>query len=79
MNKPSANRKELANDNNRDPNNKPSADIENLIREKNVNQNGNASVQKQKRAKVAGIITEKAVPSNCYSKSRAISDLKELN
>lgn len=62
--KPSTNRKELANNNNRNPDNKPSAKIKSLVGEKNINQDSNASVHKQKKAKIAGAINKKAIPSN---------------
>lgn len=44
--KPSANREELANNNDWNPDNKSSADIKSLVKEKNINQDSIANVQK---------------------------------
>lgn len=44
-NKFGVNREKLANDNNGDPNNEPIANMESLVREKNINQNSNPSIQ----------------------------------
>lgn len=76
--KPGANREELANNNNRNSDNKLSADMKSLIEEKNINQDGNASIQKQEEAKMAGVVIERGVLSNLCSKFEAILDLQEL-
>lgn len=54
--KPSADGKESANHNGGDPDNKFSANIKSLFGEKNINQDGNAGVQEQEEAKVAGAV-----------------------
>lgn len=61
-----ADREESANNNGEDPNNKPGADIKILVRKKNINQNGDTSIQEKKKTKLTSVIIKKAIPSNFY-------------
>lgn len=82
--KPNADRKELANNNAKNPDNKSSINIENLVQKKNFNQNGNISVQEQEETKVVGTITGRAILSNLYlykhsnSKSKTPANVLDL-
>lgn len=57
-------KKNLANNNGRNSNKKLSVEIKSLIREKNINEDGNASIQKQEKGKVKSVLIERAVLSN---------------
>lgn len=52
--------------------------MESLVKKKNINQDGNAGLQEQKDTKIAGAIFKRMIPSNSYSKSKAMSDLQDL-
>lgn len=64
--KSSTNKKKSINNNSQNLDNKLSADMKSLIGEKNINQNGNTSVQEQEKAKMVGTITKKVILSNFY-------------
>lgn len=82
--KPIANEEELTNDNYRDSNNKPSTNMKSLVREKNINQDSNAGIHKQEKAKMVSIKIRKAVLSNlclcehANSKSKVFVDVFDL-
>lgn len=83
-NKSSINGEELAHNNNRDLDNKYKANMKIFIVEKNIYQDSNASVQEQKKAKIADVVSERPVSSNFYlfgytnSKSRALIYVLDL-